>query len=161
MILRSQLLAASLNLRGVPYLWGAKGPTFFDNTPTPQFALDCSGAYTYAVQQAGGQDLRLIANTDVLWNKLPEVTAPQPGDAAFYGGTKPDDVGHIEMVIAVVDGMVVVGGSSGGDSKTTTLEIARTRRAMYKVKATHLYRADFRGFRSAVPLLTRTFGKVV
>ncbi len=157
---RAKLVKESLSLVGVPYLWWAKGDMMKEQRgdnivliPTPTFASDCSGAVGLALKAAGGPDVRWSYNTDSYWNLLPRIDFPSPGDVALYGGESPTDVSHIEMVIALVEGMVVVGGSSGGDSKTTTLDVARTRRACYKVKHTHLCRTDFRGFRSMAPLL--------
>jgi len=173
LLLRARIVAESLNLKGTPYLWGAKGgqrltadylawakgpdnigwrpewagsgkPSQWEPSPGG-FALDCSGAFGEAIKRAGGPNLDAW-HTGRYWQDLPPIGSPLPGDAALY-------IGHIEMVIGTVDGLVVVGGSSGGDSKTTTLEIASNRRAMYKVKQTHLYRPDFRGFRSIVPFL--------
>lgn len=157
MITRAELVTASLNLRGVPYLWGAKGLVFYTGQPTPAFALDCSGAVTYAIKQVAGVDLTRTHNTDKLWNELPSIEVPQLGDIALYGGNRPDDVSHVEMIVAIDPDskLYVVGGASGGTPQTLTLDIAKAARAMYKVKKSHLYRTDFRGFRSVAPLLTR------
>lgn len=171
-IKRSRLVAESLNLKGAPYIWGAKGeqmlnPAFLTWLRTkvgqepPQriaspgaFALDCSGAVGMALARAGGGSSRLwMWNTDAYWNNLPPVEVPSPGDVALYGGKAIDDVSHIEMVITSVDGVIVVAGSSGGDQTTTTLQVAERQHAHYKVKPSHLFRPDFRGFRSIVPLL--------
>lgn len=171
-IARSRLITESLNLRGTLYIWGAKGEQMLNpeylawarsgsrgvapsrSMPSPGgFALDCSGAFGYALVKARGKNLLWTHNTDSYWNELPSVVMPEPGDAALYGGHAADDVSHIEMVIAVLGDKIVVGGSSGGDQRTVTLADAERAGARYKVKESHLYRPDFRGFRSVAPLL--------
>lgn len=169
---RSKVVVESLTLKGTPYIWGAKGeqminPEFLlwhrrgatgEHPPHKMsspggFAVDCSGAVGLALSRGGAHGHIWDWSTDDYWNKLPAIETPSPGDVALYGGTAPTDVSHIEMVICFVDGNWVVGGASGGDQTTTTLADATRRRAGYKVKESHLYRPDFRGFRSIVPLL--------
>lgn len=171
-ITRARLVSESLNLKGTPYIWGGKGEQMLNpefllwlrtgskgsqpqrSIPSPGgFALDCSGAVGYAFAKCGNASLLWVYNTDNYWNSLTPVELPEPGDVALYGGTKADDVDHIEMVISVTPDSIVVGGSSGGDSRTLSLDEANRRRAAYKVKASHLYRPDFRGFRSVESLL--------
>lgn len=146
-----------INKRGVPYLWGAKGQKFYTGDPTPAYALDCSGAATVCLKDVGAPNLTATHNTDKLWQELAPVEVPLPGDLAFYGGRSPTDVEHVEMVVAVVGpASIVTCGASGGGSRTTTLELAQKTRAMVKSHHTHLYRPDFRGFRSVAALLTRS-----
>ena len=124
-----------LERSAVPYRWGGKRLD----------AIDCSGVVTLGLYIAGGPDMRATANTDVLWTGLEPIEARdvRPGDLAFYGGSRPDDVSH---VMVVVEGGAVV-GASGGDSTTTTLERARAQRACIRRFTSPLYRRDLRGYR--------------
>lgn len=167
MIERNEVVASALNLVGAPYLWGAKGDIRatiranqvigWEHVPRDPlngraFALDCSGAFLLPFTKLGALDRRRQWNTDLIWSELAPTNDPLPGDAALYGPSD-TDMDHVMMVIARVGDLYVVAGASGGNSRTTTYEIASARRACFKVKASHLYRPGFRGFRSAVPLL--------
>lgn len=167
-----EMLRMAVTLLGVPYLWWAKGEEYggvyggkFETRPVrsvvggneaPALAFDCSGFVTWLHKQATGADLRWTHNTDKLWNELPgahlatdgvpsrgTAWAVLPGDLAFYGGGKPDDVSHVMLVLSVMPEGVMVLGASGGDSSTTSPKP----RARVKLYSSHLYRRDFRGFR--------------
>lgn len=158
----ARYLQTCVELVGTPYLWWAKGDHFgqihdgeFRKLPVPadesgrRLALDCSGFVTVPAKLVGGPDFVWTHNTDRLWTELRETKVPTPGDLAFYGGRGPDDVEHVMVVLSVLPtGAVMVIGASGGGRKTITLEIARASRACVKVKHSHLYRPDFRGFRT-------------
>lgn len=118
----------------VPYRWGGKRVD----------GIDCSGVVTLGLYLVGAPDVRATANTDVLWTGLAPIEARdvRPGDLAFYGGTG-DDVEH---VMVVLDGGEVV-GASGGDSRTTSLEVAHRMDARIRRYSTPLYRRDLRGYR--------------
>lgn len=137
---RAEYVAGCRVLLGVDYLWGGK---------TPRDGLDCSGLVTHVLYALGGPDLRFSHNTDTIWNMWPETFSPRPGDVALYGGSRPDDVSHVEVIVSVDHGIVQMIGASGGDSTTTSREAARAlkRPARVQEKSTHLYRKDFRGFR--------------
>ena len=133
-----------LSYVGTPYLWGAKGMRYYTGLLTPAFALDCSGGVTVAAQAAGGPDLRDTHKAHRLADESEPVEVPEPGDLAFYGLGK---VVHVMTVLSrLPSGEVFVVGPSGGDSSTTTLEMARQQCASSKVYPTHLYRADFLRF---------------
>ena len=124
-----------LERSAVPYRWGGKRLD----------AIDCSGVVTLGLYIAGGPDMRATANTDVLWTGLEPIEARdvRPGDLAFYGGSAPDDVSH---VMVVVEGGAVV-GASGGDSATTTIARALEQGARVKRYRSPTYRRDLRGYR--------------
>lgn len=151
---KPNLIKVAVALTGTPYLWGGKGELMFSPkgpVMSPYFGLDCSGHYTVSVHKIGGPDMRFTHNTDRMWNERPAVGLEdlQPGDLAFWGGTGPKDVDHVEMVLCTLpNGAVVTIGASGGGSKTTTLERAQAQNACVKVRPGIKHgRSDFRGFR--------------
>ena len=119
----------------VPYLWGGKSLQ----------ALDCSGLVTLGLYLASGLDLRQTHNTDMMWNHWEPISGVQtrPGDVALYGGSRPDDVSH---VMVLLDGGSVI-GASGGDSTSTSLRIAASQGAQVRRYSRADYRSDLRGFR--------------
>lgn len=139
----------------------------------PAFALDCSGVGLTALHELGGPDVRWAYNTDALWKRpakaptsfvdLPPCgpgyeLAAKPGDVALYrsaSGLDPDDMQHATWLLSELPGGVwLVVSASNGSPTTTTLEVARTRKARVMVKASHLYRPGFAGFRSLDPFLS-------
>ncbi len=152
---KANLLKVAVESAGTPYLWGGKGEMMHSPTgpkAATYFGLDCSGAYTYWVLKVSGPDLRFTHNTDKMWQERPtvEIASVQPGDLAFWGGAGPDDVEHVEMVLAILpSGAIVTIGSSGGGSRTLSLEKALEQNARVKVRTgVKVGRADFRGFRA-------------
>lgn len=146
--LRREFCALVLNQMKTFYRWGGK---------EPGTGLDCSGLVTWALWRAGGPDWRQTHNTDKLWNELSVPQMLRPGDLAFYGGKglpeggrEPKDVSHV--MIWLFDpgggsgGLVV--GASGGDSTTIDAVAATKQGAYVKCHRTHLYRDDFRAFRT-------------
>lgn len=112
---------------GKPYVWGAKGPDFFD----------CSGLVTAGLRECGLPDWRPTHNAQRLFDTLPETKTPAIGDLAFYG--PPGRITHVMVVW--YDGQCL--GASGGNSGTTK----PTPGACVKTKKTIKYRRDFQGFR--------------
>ncbi len=129
----SNFLEHCIAQEGKPYIWGAKGPDTFD----------CSGLVTYALHKAGGPDWRATHSSARLFECLPVVTEPEPGDLCFYGS--PERVTHVMVVIGDKIGRVI--GASGGNGTCTTLEIAKKIGAAVKFKSGVKYRPDLRGFR--------------
>lgn len=127
------------------YVWGGR---------FPETGLDCSGLVAHCLWAVGGPDWRKTHWSGRMWRELPPAIHPLPGDLAMYG--PPGSVNHVMAVVGPsrIAGEFVVVGASGGNSDTTTIEIARLRRAFVKRKPTHLYRPGFRGFRRLVPLDT-------
>lgn len=143
---RQSFVAEALSCLDVHYLWGGKDLR----------GLDCSGHVTWCLSVLGGEDLRADWNTDTMWNKLPAPLdgMPKPGDLALYGGKRPNDVSHVAVLVARRSvGAWVVVTAAGGDSTVTSLSIARQKGARVKMRLTHLYRDDFRGFRSMAQFL--------
>lgn len=122
------------------YRWGGK---------SPNSGIDCSGVVTWSLYKAGGPDLRQTHNTDALWAELPSTQTPVPGDLAFYGGRGADDVSHVMVCLwKRHDGVWAVLGATRGGRDTTSIAIAAQQDARVRVKRSHLYRSDFRGFKS-------------
>jgi cell wall-associated NlpC family hydrolase len=150
---KGNLIKIGIELANTPYLWAGKGTHMLRKdgivVMSPYFGLDCSGFITFCTKKIGGPDLRWTYNTDTFWNRRPSVAEMdvQPGDYALYGGAQPDDVEHVMLVLGKIDGKIAVIGASGGGHETTTLDKASQQDARVKVKTTHLYRTDFRGFR--------------
>jgi cell wall-associated NlpC family hydrolase len=79
-------LKAAESRRGLPYVWGAAGPSSFD----------CSGLVEWAFAQAGVGMPRVAADQARTGPSVP-VTRLQPGDLLFYH-TDPTDPGYISHV---------------------------------------------------------------
>jgi peptidoglycan DL-endopeptidase CwlO len=84
-VLRTMLLAAESRL-GMPYVWGAKGPTSFD----------CSGLVQWSFAQAGVVMPRVAADQARTGPAVP-VSRLAPGDLLFYH-TDPTAPGYISHV---------------------------------------------------------------
>jgi cell wall-associated NlpC family hydrolase len=134
---------ALFDLMRKPYLWGGKNP---------HTGCDCSGGFTYSLWKEGGIDLRGSHDTDALWATLPavETDLAKPGDLALYGGTSDLDVEHLGILISrMPDGSWTVLTTTKGNRTTKSLADAKRDGARWVMRTTHLYRTDFRGFRSA------------
>jgi peptidoglycan DL-endopeptidase CwlO len=79
-------LKAAESRRGLPYVWGAAGPSSFD----------CSGLVEWSFAQAGISMPRVAADQARTGLSVP-VTRLQPGDLLFYH-TDPTDPGYISHV---------------------------------------------------------------
>ena len=79
-------LRAAESRRGLPYVWGAAGPSSFD----------CSGLVQWAFAQAGVSMPRVAADQARTGPAVP-VSQLQPGDLLFYH-TDPTDPGYISHV---------------------------------------------------------------
>jgi len=131
---REHLVNLALKLVGCPYIWGGSNPWT---------GFDCSGFVVWVYQVFG-----LLPSGD--WTaqrlykyfvaRLPEHSSgTKPGDPVFYG----ESTERITHVMLSIGGGLCV-GASGGDHTTTTLEEARRRGAMVKVKPL-TYRTDLIG----------------
>ncbi len=118
---------------GKTSLWGAKGKELFD----------CSGLVTCGYEAAGNTKfIPALTNTDKLWNGLPYVELPVPGDLVLYGIGKADDVSHV--MVWWGDGTVF--GACGATSKITSAEESAEKGHRVRLQKLR-YRNDFRGFR--------------
>jgi murein DD-endopeptidase len=128
-----EFLTRALAYEGRPYFWGRDGPD----------AFDCSGLIACTLLECGGPDWRSTHTAQRLFDVLPRVEAKdaQPGDLVFYG--PPHRITHV-MIVAT-QGRVY--GACGGDSSTTTLELAKARGAGVRFRKAVAYRRDVRGFR--------------
>jgi len=79
-------LRAAESRRGLPYVWGAAGPS----------AFDCSGLVQWSFAQAGVSMPRVAADQARTGPAVP-VSQLQPGDLLFYH-TDPTDPGYISHV---------------------------------------------------------------
>ena len=79
-------LRAAESRRGLPYVWGAAGPS----------AFDCSGLVQWSFAQAGVSMPRVAADQARTGPAVP-VSQLQPGDLVFYH-TDPTDPGYISHV---------------------------------------------------------------
>lgn len=141
---RAEFLRHALALTGTPYIWGGRSDA----------GVDCFGyvAVTLFTVTSGKVDLRAGWWTDRAWGELEPTVVPKPGDLAFYGGTRPDDVDHV-MVVLLPEGTLgmpkgLVLGACGGDSGTTTQTEATRRGACVQARTAVKYRSAFRGYRS-------------
>jgi cell wall-associated NlpC family hydrolase len=82
----SAMLKAAMSRRGMPYVWGAAGPTSFD----------CSGLVQWSFRQAGIVMPRVAADQALSGPSVP-VGKLQPGDLLFYH-TDPTDPTYISHV---------------------------------------------------------------
>ena len=80
------MLRAAMSRRGMPYVWGAAGPTSFD----------CSGLVQWSFRQAGLVMPRVAADQALSGPAVP-VSQLQPGDLLFYH-TDPTDPTYISHV---------------------------------------------------------------
>jgi peptidoglycan DL-endopeptidase CwlO len=86
----ARFLAAARSRLGMPYVWGANGPTSFD----------CSGLVQWAMAQAGVVMPRVAAEQAQTGPLLP-LSQLQPGDLLFYhtDPTAPDSISHVAIYI--------------------------------------------------------------
>ena len=82
----STMLRAAMSRRGLPYVWGAAGPSSFD----------CSGLVQWSFAQAGITMPRVAADQALAGPAVP-VSQLQPGDLLFYH-TDPTAPGYISHV---------------------------------------------------------------
>jgi cell wall-associated NlpC family hydrolase len=94
-IVRTMLLAAVSRV-GMPYVWGAAGPTSFD----------CSGLVQWSFAQAGVVMPRVAADQARTGPAVP-VNALAPGDLLFYytDPTAPGYISHVAIYLG--DGMMI------------------------------------------------------
>ena len=84
------MLRAAMSRRGMPYIWGAAGPTSFD----------CSGLVQWSFAQAGIVMPRVAADQALAGPAVP-VSQLQPGDLLFYhtDPTAPTYISHVAIYL--------------------------------------------------------------
>jgi hypothetical protein len=105
---RQRILAAALSRVGLPYVWGAAGPSQFD----------CSGLVQWSYRQAGILMPRVAAEQFLTGDHIP-LAAAQPGDLLFWT-YDPADPGYVDhTAIYLGNGMMVVAPHTGTDVQVT------------------------------------------
>jgi cell wall-associated NlpC family hydrolase len=84
------MLRAAMSRRGLPYVWGAAGPSSFD----------CSGLVQWSFAQAGIVMPRVAADQALSGPAVP-VSQLEPGDLLFYrtDPTAPDYISHVAIYL--------------------------------------------------------------
>jgi cell wall-associated NlpC family hydrolase len=84
------MLKAAMSRRGLPYVWGAAGPTSFD----------CSGLVQWSFAQAGIVMPRVAADQALSGPPVP-VSQLEPGDLLFYDTdpTAPHYISHVAIYL--------------------------------------------------------------
>ena len=86
----TSMLQAAVSRLGMPYVWGAAGPTSFD----------CSGLVQWSFAQAGVVMPRVAAAQALTGPAIP-ISQAQPGDLLFYrtDPTAPDYISHVAIYL--------------------------------------------------------------
>lgn len=145
---RIDLLAWCLKHEGAPYTWGAKG----DLHPNGKISVpcfDCSGFVTAGITACGlpsichkcNLGLRSFHGAQRIMDEWEPTTTPHALDVALYG--RPGHANHVMFVWG--DGRVY--GASGGNSSTTSPQVAARIGACVKFKPSAGYRPDLLGYR--------------
>ncbi|PZR77513.1 MAG: hypothetical protein DLM65_15530, partial [Candidatus Aeolococcus gillhamiae] len=100
----STILTAALSRVGMPYVWGASGPS----------AFDCSGLVAWSFAQAGISMPRTAAQQYLTGPHL-TLAAAQPGDLLFWANDPTDPTFIDHTAIYLGKGMMVVAPHSGLD----------------------------------------------
>jgi cell wall-associated NlpC family hydrolase len=98
------MLKAARSRRGMPYVWGAAGPTSFD----------CSGLVQWSFAQAGLVMPRVAADQALTGPAVP-VSQLQPGDLLFYhtDPTAPTSISHVTVYLG--NGWMIQAPETGMD----------------------------------------------
>jgi peptidoglycan DL-endopeptidase CwlO len=106
------VLQAALSRRGMPYVWGAAGPTSFD----------CSGLIQWSFAQAGLTMPRVAADQALTGPSVP-VSELQAGDLLFYH-TDPTDPGYISHVTLYLgNGWMIQAPETGMDVEVVPVDL--------------------------------------
>jgi len=110
-VIRAMLAAAESRL-GMPYVWGAAGPTSFD----------CSGLVQWSFRQAGVIMPRVAADQARTGPAVP-VNRLQPGDLLFYhtDPTAPDYISHVAIYLG--DGKAIQAPEPGMNVEIVSVDL--------------------------------------
>jgi cell wall-associated NlpC family hydrolase len=105
-------LEAAVSRLGMPYIWGAAGPTSFD----------CSGLVQWSFRQAGVIMPRVAADQARTGPSVP-VSQLQPGDLLFYhtDPTAPDYISHVAIYLG--DGKMIQAPEPGMDVEIVPVDV--------------------------------------
>jgi peptidoglycan DL-endopeptidase CwlO len=105
-------LEAAVSRVGMPYVWGAAGPTSFD----------CSGLVQWSLAQAGVRMPRVAADQARTGPAVP-VSRLQPGDLLFYftDPTAPDYISHVAIYLG--KGLMVQAPQPGMDVQVIPVDL--------------------------------------
>lgn len=141
---KTKFIKEATDRLGCYYCWPQESNGYsgkdLDGAKYPK-TYDCSGLITSCLYAATGIDRRAAWNAQRLMQNCSLVTDPRPGDLCFYGPSR-SLVTHVMMYA----GKGKILGSSGGDSRTITPQIAQKVGAKVKTYKSHLYRKDFIAF---------------
>ncbi|HYZ55050.1 MAG TPA: C40 family peptidase [Streptosporangiaceae bacterium] len=108
----TSMLSSALSRRGMPYIWGAAGPSSFD----------CSGLVQWSYARAGVRMPRVAADQARTGPAVP-VSQLQPGDLLFYH-TDPTAPGYISHVaIYIGNGLMIQAPEPGMDVEIVPVSI--------------------------------------
>jgi len=138
---------AALRYVGALYVWKGKGfelwtPAGLKLHGWGQTVFDCSGLIGQAVFDAGGIDRRASHSAQSYWDELAECPRADDFGALRFYGSSGSSITHISLSLG--NGLVVE--AAGGDSTTTTPELAR-RRPHARVRVGFDGRRDLQGAR--------------
>ena len=129
----------AIGLVRVPYIWGGNDP---DDPVVP--GLDCSGFVRYILRQVGVLPLTGDWTSNSFWNRFESrgkiVQLPTEGTLTFYGSLD-QAINHVMYNLSPVLAI----GAVGGNSKTISTQIARSRGAGVHVRPIN-YRTDIVGY---------------
>ena len=110
---------------GEPYRWAGSNPLV---------GFDCSGLVVEGLKSAGVLPRDGDWSAAALAAKWQPVTTFQPGNLVFYNRGTPPKIGHVEIVYAVINGVVFTIAASGGGSGTTDRQTAINENAYVKIR---------------------------
>lgn len=138
-----------LSRHGCYYCWPTKENGYSGkDIPFAKFksTYDCSGLITASLSEAtdGAVDHRRDWNAGHIMQhcEIISIDEAQSGDLCFYGlDSTPEHISHV-MALVDLNGYLVCYGSSGGGSKTVTVDIAKKQDARVRWFSSPNYRRD-------------------
>lgn len=148
-----RVISKALAKLGLPYVWGGNGVQCWSAAgavPTQRVAgcpegYDCVGLVKSAAYESGAPDIRMTANAQTLYDRLPAPLVGEEFVLRFYG-KGPDKIWHVAFDLG--HGLRLE--AAGGDHTTTTYLEALKRSAAVRVGFE--LRNDLVGIRSLAAL---------